>query len=180
MSIFGGIGSTPDDLTREIASEVFRDKPLEVHKMFLKDIIEKFGDEAYPHRVHMAQLPPNSKLIFNPINNMSGFSLDDRYFFVPGFPSMAHPMISEVIKDKFSSKVKKYRYTLIAKTSENQLISLMQILPESVELSSLPIFKNSKPNVELSLSGENEDEIKKYFMMFCKELERNNIEYKII
>lgn len=176
---FGGIGSTPDDLTRDIASEVFRQKPLVVHRQFKQDIINKFGDEAYPHRIHMADLPPNSDLLFNPINNMSGFSLEDRFFFVPGFPMMAHPMIKDVIKTFFSSSKEKFRYTLLAQTSENTLISLMQKLPSHIELSSLPIFKNSKASLELSLSSENERELKKYFNLFTQELELVKIDYKL-
>ncbi len=174
---FGGIGSTPDDLTREIASEIFRNSKLVTHEKFKEDIIQRFGEEAYPHRIHMADLPPNAKLLQNPINNMSGFSLDDRFFFTPGFPSMSHPMISDVIKKHFSQSHKKYRYTLLAQTSENTLIDLMQQLPKSIELSSLPIFINEKPNVELSLNGENKENIKKYFQLFIEDLEQRNIPF---
>jgi molybdopterin-biosynthesis enzyme MoeA-like protein len=179
MFSFGGIGSTPDDLTREIASEVFRGAPVKTHEKFKQDIIEKFGDEAYPHRIHMADIPPDSSLLHNPVNNMSGFSLDDRFFFVPGFPSMAHPMISEVIKKYFNKSKKKYRLTLKAQTSENTLITLMQKLPEDIELSSLPIFIDNKPNVELSLSGSDKEAVYKYFEMFKNELERLNISYSV-
>jgi len=174
---FGGIGSTPDDLTREISARVFTSQALTRHKQFEQDIIEKFADKAYPHRIHMSDLPQNSKLLKNPVNNMSGYSLEDRFFFVPGFPQMAHPMIEDVIKTYFSSSKKKFRYTLLAKTSENTLIDLMKILPEDVELSSLPIFKDNKASVELSLSGYDNSKVKHYFELFCKELDDKNIEY---
>jgi len=179
MFSFGGIGSTPDDLTREIASKVFRNSPLKTDEKFKEDVIKQFGDGAYPHRIHMADLPPDVELLFNPVNNMSGFSLDRRFFFVPGFPSMAHPMLEAVIKKYFSHAEKKYRYTLLAKTSEETLISLMQQLPKSIELSSLPIFIDSKPNVELSLSGENKAEVQHYFQLFIDELERLGIAYNL-
>lgn len=174
---FGGIGSTPDDLTRDLASRVFTNAPTMPHAKFLQDIIDRFKEEAYPHRINMANLPPNADLLFNPINNMSGFSLFNKYFFVPGFPSMSHPMISEVIKTHFSSSVNKYRSTLLAKTSENTLISIMQIIPDSVELSSLPMFVNSRPNVELSLCSKDKNELDYYFEIFIKELKEKNIEY---
>ncbi len=177
---FGGIGSTPDDLTREIAADVFSSKKLVRHKEFEKDIINKFNDEAYPHRIHMADLPQDSKLIFNPINNMSGFSLQERYFFVPGFPQMAHPMISDVIKIFFSKKTRKYRLTLLAQTSENTLISVMKKIPNDIELSSLPIFKENKASVELSLSGADESKVSNYFNLFCNELNNSKIEYKLM
>jgi len=176
---FGGIGSTPDDLTREIASKVFCNKPTTPHKKFLQDIIDKFKDEAYPHRIHMADLPPDSELIFNPVNNMSGFSLDKRFFFVPGFPSMAHPMLSSIIQRYFGIKHEKFRKTMLAKTSENTLITVMKKIPSHVELSSLPIFKDNKPSVELSLSGDDKQEVEKYFKFFTDELKKLNIDYKI-
>ena len=177
---FGGIGSTPDDLTREIAADVFTLKAIVRHKEFEKDIIEKFAENAYPHRIHMADLPQGSDLIFNPINNMSGFSLENRFFFVPGFPSMSHPMLSQVIKDNFSSSEKKYRYTLLAQTSENTLICLMKKIPQHIELSSLPIFKDGKALVELSLSAKDNNDVKNYFSIFTKELDEKEILYKLI
>jgi len=180
MFSFGGIGSTPDDLTRAIASNVFRDSKLEVHEKFLEDIIARFKDEAYPHRIHMADLPPTSQLLFNPINNMSGFSLDDRFFFTPGFPSMSHPMIEDVIKRLFNKSIKKFRLTLLAETSEEKFITLMQKLPKSIELSCLPMFIDTEPNVELSLKGEDENEVEQYFNLFVDKLNNEQINYKII
>jgi len=177
---FGGIGSTPDDLTREIASKVFTSSSVVTHKQFLSDIIEKFGEKAYPHRIHMADLPPNADLIFNPVNNMSGFSLRNKYFFVPGFPSMAHPMIEDAIETHFSQVVQKYRKTLIAKTSEETLITLMQTLPKEIELSCLPMFVDGKPNVELSLSSINQSIVLEYFEKFILDLDKRAISYNLI
>ena len=177
MFSFGGIGSTPDDLTREISAKVFTSKPLKRDQKFEQDIIDGFGKEAYPHRIHMSDLPINSGLLVNPVNNMSGYSLENRFFFVPGFPQMAHPMISSVIKEKFNTSKEKYRFTLLAQTSENTLITLMKTIPQDVELSSLPIFKDNKASVEISLSGFDKPKIKHYFNLFIKELERLKIAY---
>ena len=77
----------------------------------------------------------------------------------------------------FSSSKEKFRYTLLAKTSENTLINLMKMLPSDVELSSLPIFKDNKASVELSLSGYENLKVKHYFELFCKELDDKRIEY---
>jgi len=177
---FGGIGSTPDDLTREIAADIFTKKPVTRHKKFEQDILDRFGDKAYPHRVHMADLPENSELLFNPINNMSGFSLQNRFFFVPGFPEMAHPMIKDVISKLCLKRVEKFRYTLLARTSEETLISQMKLLPHHIELSSLPLFIEGKANVELSLSGFEDEDVKMHFSNFVKTLESLSIEYKLI
>jgi len=180
MFSFGGIGATPDDLTREIASEIFRESKVVTNAQFKQDIIDRFAEDAYPYRIHMADLPPNAELLKNPVNNMSGFALDKRYFFVPGFPSMAHPMICEVIKKYFSQKKESYRYTLLAKTSENTLISIMEQIPSHIELSSLPIFIDNMPNVELSLSGEKREDVLDYFKLFEEKLNEKNIPYTIL
>jgi len=179
MFSFGGIGSTPDDLTREVAAEIFTHKSVVTHAKFKKDIIERFGEEAYPHRIHMADIPKGATLLQNPVNNMSGFALENRYYFVPGFPSMAHPMIQDVIENNYSQSKEKFRLTLFAHTSENTLISLMQSVPKEIELSSLPMFIENKPHVELSLISDDEKLVKKYFEMFQKELDKKNIYYKL-
>jgi molybdopterin-biosynthesis enzyme MoeA-like protein len=176
---FGGIGSTPDDLTRELAAKVFTKKPLVRHKAFEKNIIDRFAEGAYPHRVLMADLPENSDLIYNPVNNMSGFSLQNRFFFVPGFPEMAHPMIADVIKTFFWKSKEKFRYTLLAQTSENTLITLMQTTPSEIELSSLPMLNNNKASVELSLSGYDKLTLEYHFNLFCEELNKKKITYKL-
>ncbi|MBU0632428.1 competence/damage-inducible protein A [bacterium] len=176
---FGGIGSTPDDLTRQIAADVFTCKPLMRHKEFEKDIIERFNDEAYPHRVHMSDLPQDANLIKNPINNMSGFELQHRYFFVPGFPEMSHPMLIECVGKYFSESVQKYRKTLLADTSENTLIDIMKTLPQDMELSSLPIINNNAPKVELSLSFHDKKRVDIEFEKFTKYLQEKNITYII-
>ncbi|OHD96806.1 MAG: molybdopterin-binding protein [Sulfurimonas sp. RIFCSPHIGHO2_12_FULL_36_9] len=180
MFSFGGIGATPDDLTRAIAAEVFTSKPLERHKIFEQDIIDRFGSDAYPHRIHMSDLPQNSKLLLNPINNMSGFSLEDRYFFTPGFPQMSHPMISAVIEKLFSNSVQKYRLTLLAQTSENTLINIMEQVSPDIELSSLPMLKDAKASVEISLQSTDKLNVEKYFKLFTDYLDASNITYNLI
>ncbi|MDK9693048.1 MAG: molybdopterin-binding protein [Sulfurimonas sp.] len=178
MFSFGGIGATPDDLTRAVAAEIFTAKPLEQHKKFEQDILERFGEDAYPHRIHMADLPQNSQLLFNPINNMSGFSLQDKYFFTPGFPEMSHPMLTAVIEKFFSKSVKKYRLTLLAQTSENTLIHIMKEVPKEIEFSSLPMLRDGRASVEISLCSSDESYVQKYFNLFKEYLEQENISYK--
>ena len=176
---FGGIGSTPDDLTRAISADIFTALPLQRDPQFEKDIIDRFGEEAYPHRIHMSDLPKGSSLLFNPVNNMSGYSLNHRFFFVPGFPQMAHPMISSVIKTLFNKSVKKYRLTLLAQTSENTLISIMQKVPSDIELSSLPILNEKSFSVEISLCGEDSLHVEKYFKQFTSFLNEQKIDYSL-
>ena len=151
---FGGIGSTPDDLTRDIASKVFTQKAPLRHKTFERDIIERFGDAAYPFRIHMADIPEGSQLLHNPVNNMSGFHLNNRYFFVPGFPEMAHPMILEALNTYFPIQKKPHKTSLLIQTSEDKLIPFMQTLHPEIELSCLPMMIDGKPHAEITLQTQ--------------------------
>lgn len=181
MFSFGGIGSTPDDLTREIAAEVFTNKALIKHELFSKNIIERFGTDAYPHRIFMSYLPEGSELLHNPINNMSGFYLDTRYFFTPGFPEMAHPMIDEALGRFYPiAQHTKYRMTLVAQTSENTLIDIMHTINSDIELSSLPKLRDGVAQCEISVAGPDESSLRLAFETFTKALDQQGICYEIL
>lgn len=177
---FGGIGSTPDDLTRHIAAKVFTGSPPVRHSRFESDIIERFGENAYPHRIQMADLPGGAQLLHNPVNNMSGFFLDRRYFFVPGFPEMAHPMITEALTRFYPKAPEKFRKTLLAQTGENSLIDVMKRVPDHIELSSLPMLKENVPTVELSLASFDMNELEEWFSQFTDDLQRRCIDYTLL
>ena len=103
MFCFGGIGATPDDYTRVVAANVFTSGAMEFHGEAKNRILNQFADEAYPHRINMAYLPINAKLLTNVVNNVAGFYLEDRFFFTPGFPSMSQAMVVEAL-DKLYPK----------------------------------------------------------------------------
>ncbi len=159
MFCFGGLGATPDDLTRGIASEVFMGQPLMLHPEAKKLIEEQFGNAAYPHRIQMAMLPPKCDLLPNNINHIPGFSLLNRFFFVPGFPSMAWPMITSVLDTCFPSQAQHFSTCFIVEASESDLIDIMNALPKELELSSLPHFVQDKREVEIYLSHEKEEQL---------------------
>ncbi len=177
---FGGIGSTPDDLTRQISSNVFSDGELQTHKKFSKDIIERFKDDAYPNRIKMSHLPKNSKLLKNNFNNMSGYYLEERYFFMPGFPNMAHDMALEALEKFFPLKNADFKLSLLAKTSEDSMIHIMNTLDKNIELSSLPIFIDNKPQVEITLQSSDQELLKNSFKLFTDFLEDKSINFKLL
>lgn len=180
MVSFGGIGATPDDYTRQAAANVFTDGQMEINEGAKKSILEQFGEkEAYPHRINMAKLPLDAGLLKNVVTNVPGFYLEQRYFFVPGFPSMAHPMIVEAL-DKFYPKNKqKHRYFLKAQCGENLLIDTMKKIPKHIDFSSLPQINGDKRAVIISVASYDEQEAKKYFKFFTEFLEQNNIQYSL-
>jgi len=163
---FGGIGSTPDDLTRQLSANVFSDGKLYRHTQFEQDILTRLEDRAYPHPIKMSDLPKDAGLLFNPINNMSGFHLNHRHFFMPGFPEMAQPMMDEIINNYIPKAKTVFSKGFIAECGEGRLTQLMTEVDKSLELSSLPMMNNGNPKVEFSLSGEDnklvESELKKF------------------
>jgi len=178
MFSYGGIGATPDDYTREVAAKVFRDGKMEYNQQAKELILNQFADEAYPHRIQMANLPINAKLLKNIVNNVAGFYLDDRFFFTPGFPSMSQSMVIEALDKHYNKNEQiKYRKTLTAFCSENDLITLMKNIPNGVELSSLPKIKGDKREVVLSLSSIYKELLDKQFQVFINFCEENSIDY---
>ena len=173
---FGGIGSTPDDHTRVSAAKALRDGKLYRHSEAEKIILDRLGDRAYPYPIRMADLPEGAKLLENPINRMPAFYLDDRFFFMPGFPQMSHPMVEWALDNIFGGSAKKaYRKTLLADCRESELIDIMERLPEDVELSSLPKLTDEGFKVSISLSSYNQESLDRAFSMFIDRLKQKNI-----
>ncbi|MBS9782309.1 MAG: competence/damage-inducible protein A [Arcobacter sp.] len=178
MFCFGGIGATPDDFTREVAARAFTQGKMEFHKKAKELIEEEFGKDAYPHRVNMAYLPINAKLLKNVVNNVAGFYLEDRFFFTPGFPSMSQAMVKEAL-DKLYPKADKTKYkkVLTITCTENDLIDIMQKIPKDLDFSSLPKFIEDKRKVVISVGGYDKKRVEKYFELFINFAKEHKKEY---
>lgn len=178
MFCFGGIGATPDDLTRQIAGDVFRLGKMEFNLKAKELILNQFKEEAYPHRINMSYLPIDVKLLDNVVNKVPGFYLDNRFFFTPGFPSMSQSMVLQALDTYYpKNDIEKYRLSLTADCGESDLIDIMKKVPSSIELSSLPKFVNEKRKVVISLSGLNKKEVDETFLLFKNYLSLNKITY---
>lgn len=175
---FGGIGATPDDLTRAIASDVFTGMPLCMHEEAKMCIEKQFGKDAYPHRIAMAMLPPMAMLLHNTINNVPGFQLYNRFFFTPGFPSMAWPMVETALDTFFPTQSKPFGCSFVVESSESDLIDIMNLLPQEIELSSLPRFVGDKREVEISLSHQQKETVDTWSDFFKKEAEKKGLVFR--
>ncbi len=157
---FGGIGATPDDLTREAAARAF-ERPLTRHAGAEALIVKQFGDDALPHRVLMADLPEGAGLIPNAYNNVPGFSVEGLHF-MPGFPRMAHAMLDWVLATHYpliGDADYLERAIWVFDASENQLLDSMRDFtaryPE-LKLFSLPVLPSAehpRRRIELGLKG---------------------------
>jgi len=180
MFSYGGIGSTPDDFTREIASQAFTDAGLVRHQEAEEIILKRLGERAYPHPIKMADLPPSSQLIENPINKMPGFSLENRFFFVPGFPEMAHPMVENMLDTYYPKAAAKHSCNFIVEASEAALIDIMEALPVYLELSCLPQFVGKKRRAEIYLAYHDKDILEEWCHFFKMRLDEMQLKYHLL
>jgi molybdopterin-biosynthesis enzyme MoeA-like protein len=155
---FGGIGATPDDHTRQAAAAALG-VPLAAHRDAVREIEARFGAEAYPHRVRMAQFPEGSRIIPNPYNRIAGFAVHDHCFF-PGFPEMAWPMLDWVLEHWYAALGGEQPVELavvVHDAGEGQLLPLMERITAEfprVKLFSLPSFRaDGSRRLELGVRG---------------------------
>ena len=155
---FGGIGATPDDRTRQAAAAALG-VPLERHPEAVAEIEARFGAEAYPHRVLMAEFPAGARIIPNPFNRIAAFSVRDHHFF-PGFPQMAWPMMDWVLATHYPALRREppvERAIAVYEAGESQLLPLMEenvARFPGVRLFSLPAFlPDGGRRIELGVRG---------------------------
>jgi len=156
---FGGIGATPDDHTRQAAASALG-VPLARHPEAVAEIEARFGADAYPHRVLMAEFPEGSRIIPNPFNRIAAFAVHDHHFF-PGFPQMAWPMLDWVLANWYPDLARvpaQERAIVVYGAGESQLLPLMD---ENVarfpmlKLFSLPSFMpDGGRRIELGVKGD--------------------------
>lgn len=155
---FGGIGATPDDLTRACVAEAC-DVPLRLHEGAKLLIEDQFGKAAYPNRILMAELPEGARLIPNSINQIPGFSVKNHHF-VPGFPNMAWPMIDWLLAREYGdlqtdATILEKRWFIKGQVESDLLPMMNEILQlhEGLTLSSLP-NTNKRNLIDFGLKGE--------------------------
>ena len=159
---FGGIGATPDDHTRQAAAAALG-VPLVRHPEALAEIEARFGSEAYPHRVLMADFPQGATMIPNPVNRVAAFSVRDHHF-LPGFPQMAWPMLDWVLGTRYPSlraEPSVERALVVYDVGESQLLPLMEenvARYPQVKLFSLPShLPDGGRRLELGVRGARRD-----------------------
>ncbi len=156
---FGGIGATPDDHTRQAAAAALG-VPLVRHPEAVAELERRFGADAYPHRVLMAEFPAGSRIIPNPVNRVAAFAIRDHAFF-PGFPSMAWPMLDWVLATWYPDLTRVpplERALIVYDAGESQLLPLMEAnvsLFPMVKLFCLPtMVVDGRRSLELGVKGD--------------------------
>ena len=93
LLVTGGLGGTPDDLTREAIAAAFGVPQEEVSEV-AADLRERFRrDPEYAAR--WALLPRGSRPLANPLGGAPGFAIENVYVF-PGLPSEMEAMFASI------------------------------------------------------------------------------------
>ena len=152
----GGIGATPDDVTRQAAADA-AGVDLARHPEGAAILEERFGTDAHETRMRMVDFPAGATLIPNPVNRVPGFQLA-RHCFVPGFPKMAWPMIEWVLDAQFAhwARDPAANRAIRVRARESDLVEMLERLGEAhpvVRFSSLPEMRDGDYVVELGVHG---------------------------
>src|SRR5699024_6435452 len=131
---FGGIGPTPDDRTRQCAAAA-AGRALEINAEGRAALLAHYGAKGLTrNRLVMVEWPVGAEMIPNPVNQVPGFSLG-RHHFVPGFPSMAWPMVEWVLNTYYAHAGERetvVEYLLEARDiSESAIVDDMQAVTDA-------------------------------------------------
>jgi nicotinamide-nucleotide amidase len=157
LIVTGGLGGTPDDLTREAVAHTF-DVPQEEIPDLAADLRARFTrDPEYAAR--WAQLPQGARPLANPLGGAPGFALENVYV-LPGLPAEMEAMFDSIAEEfRRGSPIFSWRRTYRARESE-----LAPALAEAGErwpgvlVGSYPTFGPDGPTVEIVVKSSDVDD----------------------
>ena len=150
--VTGGLGGTPDDITREAIAAAFG-----VPQEEQAEIAERFrarfsGDPDYVTR--WAQLPAGARPLEIEHGGAPGFVLGNVYVF-PGLPSEMKPMFETIAAElEGGSPIGSWRRTY--RTTESRIVTVLEAAGEqhpAVRLGSYPSFSAEGSAVEIVLKS---------------------------
>ncbi len=146
----GGLGPTPDDITKKTISKFF-DSPLIMDEKTLDHVLKLFESrhlEMPEINRNQALVPDAAHLMFNPIGTAPGLAFEtekNSYFFMPGVPRemkrMMENHIEELIKKKHSlPSLDKFilRTTGIAESRLFEILEKTLLKYDDIPISFLP------------------------------------------
>jgi molybdenum cofactor synthesis domain-containing protein len=152
LLVTGGLGGTPDDLTREAIAAAFGVEQKQVAEL-AADLRTRFTrDPEYAAR--WANLPQGSRPLANPLGGAPGFVIENVYV-LPGLPSEMEAMFSSIEEEfRRGSPIESWRR--VYRTYESVIASTLAETVErwpSVLVGSYPSFGSGGFTVEVVLKS---------------------------
>ena len=142
--VCGGIGGTPDDLTRLAVAEAMG-VPLVRNTEAEKILLEYYKDRVNEDRMSMADLPKGCQLIKNSVTQAPGFKIKNIYVFA-GIPKILYAMF-EAIEHELSGGIPLNESELNLTVGEGEIASFMKVINRefpSLELGSYPTLEENR------------------------------------
>jgi molybdenum cofactor synthesis domain-containing protein len=156
LIVTGGLGGTPDDITREALAAAY-DVPQEVVPRLADDLRARFvGDPEYAAR--WAALPRGSQPLENPLGGAPGFRIENTWV-LPGLPREMEAMF-----DRYADELRgarpigswRRRYRTRESLIASALVEATERWPD-VLVGSYPTFGDDGPVVEVVLKSSDSD-----------------------
>jgi len=153
--VAGGIGPTPDDVTREAIARALG-KRLVAHPEAERIIREHYRDRINAYRLQMARLPEGARLIRNPRFAAPGFWLENVFVF-PGVPQLLREMFDSIIGHLQTARFYEQSFTTHLAESEFSSILYSEAAGPGVSIGSYPRMDDSGGwTVTIVVSGTDE------------------------
>ena len=157
--VTGGLGGTPDDVTREALAAAFGVPQQEVPEL-ADELRSRFvSDPEYAAR--WARLPAGSRPLENPLGGAPGFSIEN-VFVLPGLPSEMEAMYERIEPELAAERpIGSWRRTYRTRES-----TIVRVLVESARLhpgvlvGSYPRFVATGPEVDVVLKSSDPDALR--------------------
>ena len=151
--VTGGLGGTPDDITREALAEAFAVACEEIPAVAatLRERFEKRGLGDYAAR--WACLPSGAEPLENPLGGAPGFLLEN-VIVLPGLPREMEQMFDSVAVRFRDRPIGTWRQSY--RTGEGQIVSVLEEATRrhpAVTIGSYPRFLPDGPEVEVVLKS---------------------------
>jgi molybdenum cofactor synthesis domain-containing protein len=158
LVVTGGLGGTPDDLTREALAYAF-DAPQEEIAELAADLRTRFArDPEYAAR--WALLPRGSRPLANPLGGAPGFVLENVYV-LPGLPSEMEAMF-DAVAEEFRRGAPIAAWRRVYRTRESVIAPALVEVGErwpGVLVGSYPSFGDDGPSVEVVVKSSDAAEL---------------------
>jgi len=152
LIVTGGLGGTPDDITREALSAAFDVKQQEVPDL-AADLRKRFPRHP-DYAARWARLPAGSVPLENPHGGAPGFRIDNVWV-LPGLPSEMEAMFDRYA-DELRGTVPISAWRRAYRTRESDIVQLLTgatVRWPQVSIGSYPRFLPDGPEVEVVLKS---------------------------
>ncbi len=150
--VTGGLGGTPDDVTREALAAAFG-VGQEEHPEVAAELRARF-DRDPGYAVRWGRLPVGSRPLENPLGGAPGFVIENVYV-LPGLPAEMEAMF-EIVERELPAERPIGSWRGKYRTTESQIVSVLRDAGErhpEVRVGSYPSFGPSGSEVEVVLKS---------------------------